>query len=306
MEEVLRANPTLTDLSWLGDRVSVHFCDGDSILQVDPAELHSLQLPYLGDFGVPQQGLVAAVVMALKMPCYATIDVENRDQAAKLLQQLSKEVVVQGADLGGLRLSADAYRLPDYKGQPIYVFAVELYAIKLRLHVAVVGDQLVVATKPELLREVIDAAARPEGKLPPPAHALVRFNRRGLDRACADARLYWEEKARAACHRNVSAIYNLVKLYGVPIDDVPRLSEAKYGVRYFCPDGGEYRYDAQRDEVVCGVHGNREHSHQNPRPDRQASFARFIEDIDEVRASLRFQDDALLTTVEIVRSAKKP
>ena len=169
-----------------------------------------------------------------------------------------------------------------------------------------VGDQLVVATKPELLREVIDAAARPEGKLPPPAHMLVRFNRRGLDRACTDAQLYWEEKARAACHRNVSAIYNLVKLYGVPIDDVPRLSEAKYGVRYFVPTAASIATMPQRDEVVCGVHGNREHSHQNPRPDRQASFARFIEDIDEVRASLRFQDDALLTTVEIVRSAKKP
>jgi hypothetical protein len=49
------------------------------------------------------------------------------------------------------------------------------------------------------------------------------------------------------------------------------------------------------------VHGNREQSHQNPRPDRQASFARFIENLDEVSASLKFQDDALLTTVEIVR-----
>jgi hypothetical protein len=298
---VLRANPTLADLGWLGDRVSLHFCDGDSILQVDPAELRLLQLPLLGDVNVEQQGMAAAGLMALKMPVYATIDVENREQAAKLLQQLSKEVVLQGTDLGGLRLSADAYRLPDYKGQPIYVFAVDLYAIKLRLHAAVVGDQLVVATKPELLREVIDAATLPEGQPPPPAHMLVRFNRRGLNRAYADARLYWEEKARAACHRNISSIYNLVKLYGVPIDEAPRLAEAKYGVRYFCPDGGEYHYDAARDEVVCGVHGNREQSHQNPRPDRQASFARFIENLDEISASLRFQDDALLTTVEIVR-----
>ena len=91
--------------------------------------------------------------MALKMPVYATIDVESRDQAAKLLQQLSQRVLLQGTDLVGLRLSADAYRLPDYKGHPLYVFGVELYAVKLRLHVAVVGDQLVVATKPGLLAE---------------------------------------------------------------------------------------------------------------------------------------------------------
>ena len=299
---VLRANPTLSDLSWLGDRVSLHFCDGDSILQVDPAELRQLQLPMLGEVNVEQQGMAAVLLMALKMPVYATVDVENREQAAKLLQHLAQEVVMQGTDLGGFRLSADAYRLPDYKGQPIYVFAVNLYAIKLRLHVAVVGDQLVVATKPELLREVIDASALPEGEMPLPAHMLVRFNGRGLNRAYADARLYCEEKARAACHRNIkTSIYNLVKFYGVPMDEVPRLAEAKYGVRYYCPDGGEYHYDTARDEVVCGVHGNREQSHQNPRPDRQASFARFIEILDEISASLRFQDDALLTTVEIVR-----
>ena len=220
-----------------------------------------------------------------------------------MLQQLSQQVVLQGTDVAGFRLSADAYRLPDYKGYPLYVFGVELYAIKLRLHVAVVGDQLVVATKPELLREVIDASSTAEGTPRPPAHMLIRLNRRGLHRAYDDVQLYWEEKARTACNRNISSIYNLVKLYGVKIDDVPRLSEAKYGVRYFCPDGGDYRFDAERNEVLCGVHGNREQSRQEPRPDRQASFARFIESLDEVTASLRFEDDALLTTVEIVRSA---
>ena len=239
------------------------------------------------------RGRPRPLLMALKMPVYATIDVENRDQAAKLLEQLSQQVILQGTDLGGFRLSADAYRLPDYKGHPLYVFGVELYAVKLRLHVAMVGDQLVVATKPGLLREVIDAGAAAEGQPPAPAHMLVRFNRRGLNRAYDDVQLYWEEKARTACHRNISSIYNLVKLYGVKIDDVPRLSEAKYGVRYFCPDDGDYRFDAERNQVVCSVHGNREQSRQNPHPDRKASFARFIDNLDELTVSLRFQDNAL-------------
>ncbi len=302
--EVLRANPTLTDLAWLGDRVGLHVCDGDSILQVDPALLRPMDVPLLGNVSIAQQGLAAALLTALKMPVYVTIDVENRDQAAKLIEQLSQHVILQGTDLGGLRLSADAYCLPDYKGHPLYVFGVELYAVKLRLHAAVVGDQLVVATKPELLREVIDASTAEEGQPPAPAHMLVRFNRRGLNRAYDDAQLYWEEKARTACNRNISSIYNLVKLYGVKIDDVPRLSEAKYGVQYFCPDDGDYRFDAEQNQVVCSVHGNREQSRQNPHPDRKASFARFIENIVELTVSLRFQDDALLTAVEIVRSAK--
>jgi len=158
--------------------------------------------------------------------------------------------------------------------------------------------------KPDLLREVIDASTAEEGPPPPPAHMLVRFNRRGLKRAYGDAQLYWEEKARTACNRNISSIHNLVKLYGVKIDDLPRIAAAKYGVQYFCPDDGDYSFDVELNQVLCSVHGNREHSRQNPLPDRKASFARFVENLDEITAFLRFQDDALLTTVEIVRSAK--
>ena len=47
--------------------------------------------------------------------------------------------------------------------------------------------------------------------------------------------MYWAEKARRACHRNVMSIYNLHKLYDAEIEDIPELSQAKYGVRYFCP-----------------------------------------------------------------------
>ena len=38
------------------------------------------------------------------------------------------------------------------------MFSVQVYAVKLRLHVAVVGDQITVATKPEVLRQVIDGS----------------------------------------------------------------------------------------------------------------------------------------------------
>ena len=32
----LAADPTLTDLSWLGDRVELHYCDASTIVEVDP------------------------------------------------------------------------------------------------------------------------------------------------------------------------------------------------------------------------------------------------------------------------------
>jgi hypothetical protein len=170
-------------------------------------------------------------------------------------------------------------------------------------HRQMVGDQLVVATKPELLREVIDASTAEAAQSPPAAHVLLRLNRRGLKLAHDDVRLYWSEKSRRACHRNISSNYNLCKLYGVPADKVSTLSEAKYGVRYFCPDGGAYHFDHARDQVACNVHGNREQSHQDPPPNAKTSFQRFVETIDELTAALRFQDEALITSQARARLA---
>jgi len=299
--EVLRAHPTLADLSWLGDGVGLHVCDGQSILEIDPTELHPLQLPLLGNCSLDQQGIAIAALVMLKMPMYATIDVENREQAGQMLDRLSREVVLKGTNLAGIRVTSDAYRLPDYKQHPLYVFSVQVYAVKLRLHVAVVNDQIALATKPEILRQVIDAAQASAATPVAPAHWLLRFNRQALVRASDDAQLYWEEKARIACHRNISSIFNLRQLYGAPMDQIARLSETKYGVRYFCPDDGDYRFDADHNQVLCTVHGNREQSRQAPQAGRKTSFRRFVEGVDEVTAALRFQDDALLATVEIVR-----
>ncbi len=299
--EALTADPTLTDLSWIGDRVGLHFCDDRSILEIDPTQFRALDVPLVGRASMEQQALVSALVMALKMPVYFTIDVDNRDSAAQLLDQLSRQIFLKDNQVGGVPITLDGYRLPDYQQHAIYVFSVRFYAVKLRLHAALVGDQLVVATKPEVLRQVIDAGGAEETEAAT-AHVLMRLNRRALGRVFDDVKLYWEEKVRIACHRNISSIYNLHKLYGASIAEIPRLSEAKYGVRYFCPDDGEYRYDAGRDQVQCSVHGNREQSRQLPHPERSPSFTQFIDGLDEIVASLRFQDDALLATVEIARS----
>ena len=133
---------------------------------------------------------------------------------------------------------------------------------------------------------------------------LLRLNVRALDRLHDDLELYWAEKSRTACHRNISSIYNLCKLYETPAEDVSRLAMAKYGVTYFCPDGGTYALDVERDQVTCSVHGNRLESQQDPSLERKSSFAQFVESLDEIVATLRFREDALITTVEIVRSGQ--
>jgi hypothetical protein len=299
--EALQADPTLTDLGWLGDRIALHYCDGETILEIDPTRLRQLDLAFVGKTSIWQQALLGAALTATEVPTYISIDVQDPAKAARLLKQLSQKIPLQKGELLTLSTTQDAYRLPDYKKHAHYVFSYRLYALKVRLHVALVGNQLVAATKAHVLREVIDAASAPQAKDPPMAHLLFRLNARALNRLHDNMNLSWSEKSRLACHRNTISIYNLVKLYEVPIKAVPRLAEAKYGVRYFCPEHGVYEYDAGRDQVLCSVHGNRQASRQNPRLDKESSFVQFIEGLDEVVAGLRFQEDALRITVEIGR-----
>ena len=203
--------------------------------------------------------------MALKMPMYATIDVENRDQAANCSTGFRSEVVLKGANLGGLAVTSDAYRLPDYKRHPLYVFGVQPYALKLRLHVAVVGGQIVAATRPEVLRQAIDASLAPPKAGRRPASSSSASIARARPRLRRLPTLLGGEGPGGLPSEH-QLVGQSAQLYGVPMDGRPRLSEAKYGVRYFCPDDGQYRFDAERNQVVCTVHGNREDSQQSRCP----------------------------------------
>ena len=262
--EVVNEDPTLTDLSWIGDKLSLHFCDGEIMFEIDPTQLRPLQVPMLGEASTTWQALAASLLMATNMPIYAAIDVDNQEKAERLLDQFSQRIFLKQGQLAGLPTNLDAYRLPDYEQHKMYVLKIQLHAVVIRLHVALVDNQLVMATKPEIVREVIDARGKEPSATPTTAHMLMRLNQKALSHLRDDVQLYWSEKSRQACHRNIISLYNLHRLYDAPMEEIAELSEAKYGVRYLCPDDGTYTFDADRNQVICDVHGNREHSQQNP------------------------------------------
>jgi hypothetical protein len=302
VQEVLAEDPTLTDMNWIGDRMSVHFLDDSTILEVDPTRLQRLD-EFFG-VGVPEQTALSAVITATSLPVYFSIDVEDEDKAARLLDQLSSRIVLKGSPLFGLPTAFDAYHLPDYKERKVYVLSYQFYAFKIRLHVALVDGRLIAATKLDALRQAIDAAAEVPAEDAIPAHALVRMNFKAMDESKDDLQLYWNEKLRRAAHRNIMPIYNLIKLYDVPIEEVNSLADSKYGVTYFCPGGGEYQYDMASDQVYSTVFGNRQNARQPLAVNDETAFSKFINSLDELTAALRFTDDGLLGTVELVRGQK--
>jgi hypothetical protein len=71
---------------------------------------------------------------------------------------------------------------------------------------------------------------------------------------------------------------------------------------FFSESSPESAYDGKADQVVCSVHGNRQHSRQKPAAAQDSFFSRFVERVDQVEVRLRFQDDGLIATVEIARA----
>ena len=299
MSETLEANPTLTDLSWLGDRVTVHFCDDDTILEVDPTRLKPLKSVF--PLSVQYQALATIGITATNLPMYFTVDVEDQDKAQRLLDQLTSRVFLHSETNNELATRLDAYRLPDYKEHAVYVLSFQYYAAKLRFYLTLTDGRLVAATERSTLKQVIDAASQKPEANPAKAHALLRINFRAMDKLKDDLQIYWAEKARIAAHRNIMPLYTLVKLYNASIEEANKIADAKYGVTYFCPGGGKYKYDASRDQVFSTVFGNRRNARQQVSLDDASPFARFFQSLEEITATLRFEDDSLLGTIEIKR-----
>lgn len=302
MSQALNLDPTLTDLSWLGDQVSLHFCDDDTVFEVDPTRLRTLNVMFNPTIG--QQLFAASALSALTLPTYITIDVEDADKAERLLKNLTSRLFLESRDLAGLPTELDGYQLPDYKNHSMYVLSYRLYALKIRLHLAIVDGRLVAATEPHLVHEVIDATennAIAGNELS--GHGRVSLNLQAMEQIRPDVELYWAERARHAAHRNIMPIYNLIKLYDVPIDQVNQLADAKYGVTFFSPDG-EYTYDPATDQVSSTVYGNRQNPRQDMKLDETSSFRRFFDRLKRVDATLLFSDQGLKAHVEIHRTAQ--
>ncbi len=298
--EVLAADPTLTDLNWLGDRVSICLADADSLFEVDPLLLRPINL--FGEISVRAQSLAAAGMLMASLPAYAAIDVEDSDRAERFLRLLSSHVFLRGKSYLGFETAFDGYRLPAHADKEVFVFSFRWYSLKVRLYAARVDNRLVAATSLAVLHRVIDAAAAANRPDEAPAHARLQLRLEALNAFRQNLEVYWAERSRVACHNNLMTISSLRGLYGVPIEKVNALAEAKYGVTYFCPDGGTYREDPGPEPVVCSIHGTRQRSSQDTTPE-QSLFSRLLSDLKEVTVTGRFEKEATFVTFELRRSS---
>lgn len=294
---VLQDDPTLTDLNWLGDHASVNFCDTHAIVEIDPMQLRPLSFPL--PMNSLQQSAIAAGLFATTSPVYLAVDVDDSEKADRFLKLLSSRVFLHDLPaFGEITHELDSYRLPAYRDHDICVVTFRMYVARVRLYLCAVKNQLIIATAPDVLKEVIDASLLDVPDRTENAQIAVRLRLSAMQRIRDDLRVYWEERARRASHRNIMPIYTLIHLYGVSVGETDSLSDAKYGVTYFCPDG-DYIYDAQRDQVSSTVYGNREDARQDVPDQATSSFAKAFDSIREVLFTLHFSERTISGRVEL-------
>src|SRR5262249_18556568 len=88
VKDALQADPTPTDLTWLGNQMAVHFCASDKILEMDPLRLQELNVMGFKVSAAQQAMLAIALTSTIVPTCYP-LEVEDRDKAARLLEVLT-------------------------------------------------------------------------------------------------------------------------------------------------------------------------------------------------------------------------
>ncbi len=301
VRELAAVDPTLGDLGWLGERFSVHLCDADPIVEIDPEWMYanSSSLPY---------AIFGALTFVVELPICATVDLEDADQATHALEQLAsraplREIVILW------RSELEVYRLLTYRGYARYVLTCRFSPLRLRAYMAIVDKQLVATSTPALLERLLDAridshAATPQSATP--AHATMTLRPAIISKMREDLRVYWLEKARRACHASIVPLEMMHRLYDDPSVTPEERYERRFGVHLICPATGVYEWDTERGTLECTIHRDRQYSRQGDRSDSATPIDALIEGFDRIHASIRFADDALLTRVEIDRAEHTP
>ena len=93
-------------------------------------------------------------------------------------------------------------------------------------------------------------------------------------------------------------IYTLIHLYGASVDEVDAISDAKYGVTYYCPDG-EYKYDAERDRVYSTAYGNREEALQTVANPQESLFEKTFNKLQDVLFSVEMTEEYVRGQLEV-------
>ena len=307
----------------LGNQLSLHLYDAQPMFDFNTLEAFGMLLSEfrwqegnrLGDMlKFLPLGFLAA---SLNAPTYIALPVQNAQIVDEFLDKWDTflaQAVRGGRDVF-LDVSPDFYKTP-LKGvqTPMRVFCLGIGPIKWRLYLARIGGGVYLASKPEILEDLVqltaaqaDPAKKAAAPDAPDAHGIVRIRPENWNQALADFQLGWAENGRAACLNNLSLLSSAARALAAASQTPPKpeqvlqTAQRLYGRHLYCPDGGRYELRPDRPEVVCSVHGCPAAPRQAAAPAPDSALGALLKEFAGLTAELNFREDGLHAVLTIRR-----
>lgn len=310
----------------LGDQVGIHICDAVPLFDLDSPQFFSwLFNDFRGNTGNlnAENVLLLSALTSFNSPLYLSFPVKDEKIVDDFLLQLDKVLAVrarEGTTMGWFSMSEDFYKVPLKAGVTMRSHALSLGPLKWRFHWTRIGKGLFVASKPDILKDLLEAElARAEGKEPAKieadttAHALVRLRARNWNQVLANYRLGWAENNRTACLRNLGSLASAGRAVAAWAEGKPqrepekrdeemlRLAEQTYGVHFYCPEGGRYVLAGDGRSCSCSVHGTANEPRQPLAARDSTGPGKLLHNFGGLTVNLTFLDDGLHAVVIVER-----
>lgn len=285
-------------LSWLGNEIALNLCDGQ-ILFSTGGQAMGLMGRDLGRSSL-EPLIIGYLGSAMNLPTYLTVKVTDPAAAERAIPGLFQSLGPRYRSSDDF--SVETYSIEQHNGKPLYVATFNLWIIKLRIFSAVVDDRLVIASRKDIVTDLLDGTARGAAAVPKHEGNMELSVYRSAFKQLEDAvNLGWQEDLRHSCHKNLPLAAILMKNLGLPQGSLASAVESLRGYQPYCPSGGRYSLDAGGSAVSCSIHGNLRAPKQPPAGDASSKTLDFVNTLQRVNARLTFTPEGLMTTVDIKR-----
>jgi hypothetical protein len=308
----------------IGNQIGFHAYDAEPTFDLSLSRLMGMGVSNLRRGGFDDDLFpIFMVVGSLNSPVYISVPVKDAAVVDEFLHKLDGFLAAlshERQDGFFFSVGYDFYELKLDEATAVRSFAFSVGPIKWRVFWSRVGQAVYVASKPEVLRDLIaldgtplTAARRSDD---PPAHAMVRLRPQHWNRALENFQLGWEESNRQACLKNLGPLGSLSRALnstghgsgaGQPVafSEVTKYAARLHDVRYFCPDGGQYAVGEHGASCTCSVHGTLLAPRQAPKPAEASELGKLLRDFQDMNVSLTFLEDGLHATVVLERTPPK-
>lgn len=293
----------------LGDTYSLHLCDTDPMLDIQMTRLLGELFGNLNRGRGPDAEVfgIGMMLASINSPVYVQLSLNDIKIADSFLEKLDDALSIvarEGFDLGFFRLSKDFYTATE-KDLKASTFVLSLGPVRWRFFYSRIGKRLCIASKLPILEDLAQRESMPpvNEAQASPSHARLTIHRSRWQKLLPTARLGWNESARQSCLDNLSHFEMAQRTFATAKDAATLNAHAEsiYGVRHFCPAGGEY-VPGQGQTCSCSIHGTAAHPVQPSFHETTGVAQKFLSSFTDARVMLTFLEDGLHAVVEIDRA----